>query len=154
MAQIANPNTSERSVLLVEDDDAVRRSLQLLLRSRGYDVKAHASAMGLASDARALRCGCLIADLMMPQSGALQLLAELRTAQWAGKAILITGFLDTYREEQARAAGFDAVLAKPISDSVLVRTVAELLPPSVGFPISAPGRRATFGPFSRRGERP
>jgi FixJ family two-component response regulator len=116
------------SVLVVEDDDAVRRGLLLLLRSRGYEVKAHASAVGLARDGAALGCGCIVADLMMPQIDALQMLAEFHDAGWDGKAILISGFLDPRWEEKARAAGFDVVLPKPISDSVLVRTVEELLP--------------------------
>ena len=115
------------SVLLVEDDDAVRRSLQLLLRSHGYHVRAFASAVGLARDAEAKRSDCLIADLMMPQTDAMQLLAELQAAGWSGRAILISGFLDSGWQARARSAGYDAVLAKPISDSVLVRTVAELV---------------------------
>ena len=115
------------TVLLVEDDDAVRRSLQLLLRSRGYEVRAYPSAVGLAEDLEALRCDCLVADLMMPETDAMQLLAELRATGWTGKSVLISGFLDSNKETAARAAGYDAVLAKPISDSVLVRTVGELL---------------------------
>jgi FixJ family two-component response regulator len=117
-------------VLLVEDDDAVRRSLLLLLKSRGFEVKAHSSAVGLARDVAALGCGCIVADLMMPQVDALQMLAEFHEAGWNGKAILISGFLDPRWEEKARAAGFNVVLPKPISDSVLIRTVEELLPNS------------------------
>jgi FixJ family two-component response regulator len=120
--------TPERCVLLVEDDDAVRRSLQLLLQSRGYSVRAYPSAVGLAQDPGARVCECIVADLMMPQIDALQLLAEFRAAGWDGKSILISGHLDARWEEKARLAGFDAVLPKPISESVLVRTVEELLP--------------------------
>ncbi|HEU4652204.1 MAG TPA: response regulator [Croceibacterium sp.] len=116
------------SILLVEDDDAVRRSLQLLLSAHGYQVRSYPSAVGLAGDSAALGCACVIADLMIPQTDALQLLAELRGKGWAGKAVLISGFLDPRWERKARAAGYDAVLPKPISDSVLVRTVAALLP--------------------------
>lgn len=123
-----NPSSSTPGVLLVEDDDAVRRSLQLLLRSRGYDVRAYPSAIGLAAEAAQSTYGCLIADLMMPEVDAIQLLAELRAAGWTGKAILISGYLDSRWEQRACAAGYDAVLSKPISESVLVRTVEELLP--------------------------
>lgn len=115
-------------ILLVEDDDAVRRSLQLLLRSRGYEVRAYASPVGLSCDPSALRCGCIVADLMMPQIDALQMLAEFRTAGWNGKAILISGYLDPRWEARARSAGFDAVLTKPISDSVLIRTIEAVMP--------------------------
>ena len=113
--------------MLVEDDDAVRRSLQLLLRSRGYDVRAHASAVGLAHDLGARGCDCLVADLMMPQVDAIQLLAEFRAAGWKGKSVLISGHLDARWEGKAREAGFDVALRKPLSESVLVRTVDELL---------------------------
>jgi two-component system response regulator FixJ len=122
-------NQLKPCILLVEDDDAVRRSIQLLLKSRGYDVRSYPSAVGLARDAEALRSRCMIADLMMPQKNAIQLLAELRAAGWSGKSILISGFLDPEREMNARAAGYDRILAKPISESVLLRTVSELMAP-------------------------
>lgn len=115
------------SVLLVEDDDAVRRSLQLLLNSRGYTVRSYPSATGLARDAGALDCECIIADLIMPQTDALQLLTEFQSAGWKGKSILISGFLDSRWEQKARDAGYDAILPKPISDSVLIRTIGGLL---------------------------
>ena len=118
------------AVLLVEDDDAVRRSLQLLMSSRGYVVRAYPSAVGLSLDAEALGCGCIVADLMMPQIGALELLAEFKRKGWDGKSILISGYLDSAREEKARQAGYDAILPKPISDSVLVRTIEGLVPPA------------------------
>jgi FixJ family two-component response regulator len=122
----SNPQSSP-TILLVEDDDAVRRSLQLLLSGHGYRVRSYPAAVGLAQDPAALGCGCVVADLIMPQTDALQLLAELRAAGWIGKAILISGHLDQRWEQKAREAGYDAVLPKPISDSVLIRTVAGLL---------------------------
>ena len=73
---------------------------------------------------------CWREDLMMPQIDAIQQLAQLQAAGWAGKTILISGFLDPGWETKALAAGYDRVLHKPISDSVLVRTVSELMAPS------------------------
>ena len=116
-------------ILLVEDDDAVRRSLLLLLRSRGYDVRGYASARGLATDPSALSCALLIADLLMPQTDAVALLAELRGASWEGRSIVISGHLDPRWCTRALAAGYEVVLPKPISESVLVRAVQELLLP-------------------------
>lgn len=122
------PAAPRPCVLLVDDDDAVRRSLQLLLQSRGYAVRAYPYAVGLASDPAALECCCLLADLMMPQTDAVELLTELRATGWDGKAILMSGFLDDQREALARLAGYEVILPKPISQSVLLRTVEELLP--------------------------
>lgn len=126
-------------ILLVEDDDAVRRSLLLLLRSRGYEVRAYPSAVGLAMDPGALSCACLVADLLMPGADAIQLLAELRGASWAGRSVLISGHLDAQCHARAIAAGYDAVLPKPISESVLVRTVEGLLPRQPAEPPSPDG---------------
>ncbi len=120
------PIDASARVLLVEDDDAVRRGIQLLLRSHGYEVRAYPSAVGLAKDPEALRCGCMVADLLMPHTGAIELLRELKAAGWAGKAILISGHLDDVWEANARAAGYDRVLPKPLSDSVLMRTLGEV----------------------------
>lgn len=117
-------------ILLVEDDAAVRRSVQLLLQSQGYDVRAYPSPVGLSRNAEALEARCLVADLMMPDMNALGLLADLRLAGWTGAAILVSGHLDHEWVERARKAGFDAVLAKPLPDTVLSHWVARLVPPS------------------------
>jgi CheY-like chemotaxis protein len=116
-----------RRVLLVEDDAAVRRSLQLLLRAKGYDVRAYSSPLGLSGDAEALRADCLVADLMMPDKDAFDLLAELRAVKWTGPALLISGYLTPEREAKAHAAGFRIVLSKPLADQTIAVAVGRLL---------------------------
>lgn len=96
------------------------------MRSHGYEVRAYPSAVGLAKDPAALRCRCMIADLLMPHTGAIELLRELKMAGWSGRTILISGYLDDDWEAKACAAGYDRVLPKPLSDSVLMRTLSEV----------------------------
>jgi DNA-binding response OmpR family regulator len=122
----AAPARPPRSVLLVEDDDAVRRSLQLVLTGRGHRVRAYASAVGLAQDPAALACDCLIADLMMPPTDAVALLGDLRSVGWSGCAVLISGLLDDAWREKVLAVGYDAILTKPLSETLLARTVEHL----------------------------
>ena len=117
-------------VLLVEDDAAVRRSLQLLLSGHGYDVRAHARAAGLAREPEALRADCLIADLIIPDGNAVSLITDLREAGWKGPAILISGHLTNEWTERALAHGYAAAFAKPIGDSVLIKCLERLLPTS------------------------
>lgn len=119
---------SRRRVLVVEDDAAVRRSLQLLLVAQGYDVRAYPSAAGLAQDPEALRADCLVADLMMPDGNAVTLLTDLRTSGWKGQAVLISGHLTNEWAERALAHGYAAAFAKPIGDSVLTKCLARLMP--------------------------
>jgi two-component system, LuxR family, response regulator FixJ len=116
-------------ILLVEDDAAVRRALQLLLTGEGYDVRSYGSGTGLARDPEALAAACLVADLMIPERDAVELLQDLRGAGWAGKAILVSGFLTSERTSRAYDAGYDRVLAKPLREAVLTNEIANLLGP-------------------------
>jgi len=127
MPSASNSSAEVPRILLVEDDGAVRRALQLLLRAEGYDVRAYPSAVGLSSDPEALRSDCLVADLVMPNQDAIELLAGLRSAGWGGQAILISGYLNADRERKAREAGYVKILSKPFADAALARTVADLL---------------------------
>jgi FixJ family two-component response regulator len=124
---IASP-AARRRVLLVEDDSAVRRSLQLLLCGHGYDVRAYPSGAGLAQDPEALRSDCLIADLVIPDGNAVTLIARLREAGWEGPAILISGHLTNEWTERALARGYAAAFTKPIGDSVLIKCLERLRP--------------------------
>jgi FixJ family two-component response regulator len=113
-------------VLLVEDDHAVRRSLQLLLRGRGLDVRAYASGAALLADPGALSASCLVADYRMPEVNGFDVLQGLRDLGWMGQALLITGFPSAELMARARQAGFSHVVEKPLVDSVLLEAVERL----------------------------
>ena len=114
----------------MEDDDAVRRSLQLLLVAQGYEVRAYPGATGLAQDPEALRADCLVADLLIPDGNAVTLLSDLRGSGWEGQAVLISGHLTNEWSERALAHGYAAAFAKPIGDAVLTKCLARLVPRS------------------------
>lgn len=128
MAHRSADDANRRRVLLVEDDAAVRRSLQLLLTGQGYDVRAYPSAAGLARDPEALRADCLVADLLIPDGNAVTLLSDLRSSGWTGPAVLISGHLTNEWAERALAHGYAAAFAKPIGDAVLTKCLARLMP--------------------------
>ena len=118
---------NRKRILLVEDDAAVRRSLQLMFTAHGYDVRSYPSSDGLAADAEALQAACLVADLMLPGPDAIKLLEQMRAAGWSGKAVLISGYLKNGSLALAKATGFDAVLAKPIMAGQLLGDVQRLV---------------------------
>lgn len=101
-------------VILVEDDDAVRRSLQLLLHWHGYDVRAYpgAATASLATDLD--RAHWLIADYRLPDGDGLEVLEALRGRGWTGRALLVTGHFEPGLAPRALAAGFHAVIQKPL----------------------------------------
>jgi CheY-like chemotaxis protein len=110
----------KRTILLVDDDDAVRRSLQLLLHWRGYDVRSFAAAGTIIADTRLEDADVLIADYRLPDGDGFGVLRALRRNGWRGKAIMITAHADDVCRDAATAAGFDAVLAKPLRQHELV----------------------------------
>lgn len=114
----------QRVVLLIEDDEAVRRSLQMLLHWRGYDVRSFAGAAPVLEGHAMDDADVLIADYRLPDGDGVSVLRALRRADWKGKAILITAFPSPTLLEAARAAGFDTVLEKPLRQHELIGALA------------------------------
>lgn len=121
------PPDAKSTVLLVEDEPAVRRSLQLLLQANGFDVRAYASGTLLLADRTSLDAACLVADYRMPDCDGIDTLVQLRAKGWSGPAILITGFPSAGVTNIARSAGFNAVLEKPLRQHVLIRSLERLV---------------------------
>lgn len=119
-------------VLLIEDDEAVRRALHLLLVAHGYDVLAFSRTGGVAAMSEVRYAACLVADLAVPDGDGLDLLHDLRARGWSGPAILISGHLTDAVRARAVAEGYDAALPKPIGEAVLVNTIARLLAAAPG----------------------
>jgi len=119
-----DPAQQRFTILLSDDDHTVRRSIQLMLRSRGHHVRGYTSASAVLADPQAMRGDCLIVDYRMPDIDGLTLLAGLRHKGWEGSAILISAYHDRKLEQRARRAGFDDVIAKPLLYRALLEAVA------------------------------
>jgi FixJ family two-component response regulator len=107
-------------VLVLEDDHGVRRSLQLLLQGRGFDVKAYATAEALLADPQAGKAGFMLADYRLSASDGIRVLEALRARGWSGAAILMTAFASDDLAARARSAGFMEVFHKPFRDHALI----------------------------------
>ena len=108
-------------VLLAEDDADMRRLLAWALRTAGYDVVEAGDGIEVLDelDSRirsnsARPFGVIILDVNMPFLTGLDLLAALRSAQWATRVILITAFGDEAIRTEARELGAFAILEKPL----------------------------------------
>lgn len=118
------PSEDRPLVVLVEDDDPVRRALQLLLSGRGYRVRAFASAASALADPIALEAELLIADFMLPESDGVALLRGFHARGWQGHAILVTAFPSNELRRSAETAGFAAVMEKPLRQEALLAVLA------------------------------
>lgn len=125
MEDQAQSDTDDRpQVLLVEDDDAIRRSLQLLLHWNGYRVRAFASAATAIADPATPQARLLVADFRLNDGDGLGVLRALRRLGWAGRSILITGYSSQTLIDAAYKGGFDTVLEKPVHQQQLISALA------------------------------
>ncbi|WP_066724488.1 response regulator [Sphingomonas pituitosa] len=112
---MTTPHPAQRpSVLLVEDDDGVRRATQLLLHGRGYRVRAHSAAAASLADPLAFEAAYLVADYRLPDGDGVQLLRDLQAKGWSGRAILVTAYPSPGLVARATAGGYAALLEKPL----------------------------------------
>jgi FixJ family two-component response regulator len=120
---LAGNNVSARLVHIVDDDAAVRESLQALLESYDYRVRAYASAPEFLLANGAAQTGCLIADLHMPGMNGIELLDTLRRGGELLPAIVLTGRGDSVLRNQALRAGAFALLDKPVDGDELAAII-------------------------------
>ncbi len=116
-------------ILIVDDDVASCRTLQLHLRSEGYDVNmAHSVDEGLAA-AHKRRPDLLILDIRMPGKSGLEGLPEFKQTFPALHIIMITAFHDMDSTIQAMQNGAEDYIHKPIDIDELDNTIAQILAP-------------------------
>jgi FixJ family two-component response regulator len=117
-------------IIIVDDDEAVRRALTLLLASYDWDVATYASGDDLlAAGLPTGRRSCLVVDQDMPGTTGLDLLATLRSAGHRLPAILATGVVDARGrvEQGARRIADTVFLHKPIEADQFVRCIRDCL---------------------------
>src|SRR3546814_5203337 len=76
--RITSPTGERPRLLLLEDDAGVRRSLQLLFRARGFDVRAYAAGAALLADPAACDACCFIADYRLDETDGIEVFCHLR----------------------------------------------------------------------------
>ncbi|WP_158266506.1 response regulator transcription factor [Allosphingosinicella deserti] len=106
-------------VHLVDDEDPVRRSIQLMLKVMGYDVLAYDSGTALLAGADALKPGCILLDLRMPDVDGLEVQRRLRRAAVDSPIVMMSGHGDLAVALQAMRDGAIAFLEKPFAKSAL-----------------------------------
>ncbi len=117
----------ELTIFVVDDDEAVRSSLQALLEAEGFTAEIFESAGAfLAGDAPS-RAGCLIADIRMPDMDGLELQEELVRRKAGLPVIVVTGHGDVPLAVRAMKAGAIDFLEKPYDEAVLLASLRRAL---------------------------
>jgi len=111
-------------VYIVDDDDAVRHSLSVLLESKAYIVRSFGSAPEFLAAAPSLPVGCLIADIRMPEMDGLELQQRLIERSLHFPMIVITGHGDVPLAVRAMKAGAIDFIEKPFASEAILDSLA------------------------------
>jgi len=110
-------------VFVVDDDISVRESLELLIRSEGWQPETFASAQEFLARPRALVPSCIVLDVSLPGLNGLELQKSVAAERADMPIIFITGYGDVPMTVQAIKAGAVEFLTKPFSDDVLLSAI-------------------------------
>jgi len=114
-------------IAVVDDDNSLRQSTQLLLRSAGYRAEVFASAREFLDSPRIDETACLLLDVRMPGMDGLELQRFLNEAQRQIPIIFITAHATDNAEQRARKAGAVDFLRKPVNDEKLLSAIQTAL---------------------------
>lgn len=117
-------STQTLVVYVVDDDEAVRKSILYLLSAKGYQVSAFASGEEFLSSAPLQRGGCAVLDLRLGGISGLQVFDALRACASPLVTVFLSGHGDISLAVDATKKGAFGWLEKPCKDSLLRDTVA------------------------------
>ena len=120
----ASPKSHATPIVFVVDDDiSVRESLELLIRSEGWQPETFKSAQEFLAHPRALVPSCLVLDVSLPGLNGLELQKRVAIERTDMPIIFITGYGDVPMTVQAMKAGAVEFLTKPFGDNVLLSAI-------------------------------
>lgn len=111
---------ADKLVFIVDDDEAVRDSLELLLESAGHAVKAFEAAADALESCRARPPSCIVTDVRMPEMDGLEFQERLTAAGIEVPVIVMTGHADVPLAVRAMKAGAVDFIEKPFSDDAMM----------------------------------
>ncbi|HZP87406.1 MAG TPA: response regulator [Burkholderiales bacterium] len=110
-------------VYIVDDDAAVRDSLDVLLRVRGHATRSYSSGSDFLSEVDRNARGCVLLDLRMPGLDGLAIQSMLSSRDITLPVIMLTAHGDVATTRAAMKAGAFDFLEKPFDDDVLRSTI-------------------------------
>ncbi|MHB1207124.1 MAG: response regulator [Rhodospirillaceae bacterium] len=101
------------TILVIDDDYAVRHALTLLLREEGLDVETYVSGADCLENCDFREVICAIVDYHMPGMTGVELAERFRAGWLDIPVILLSSMMPAGAEDAARAAGIQAIMRKP-----------------------------------------
>jgi two-component system response regulator FixJ len=118
---------TEPVIYVVDDDEAVRQSLEFLLKAAGVAVRSFDSAKAFLDTLPEVGFGCVVTDVRMPEITGIDLLKRVKDAKPELPVIVITGHGDIALAVEAMKIGATDFLEKPFDDDHLLAAVRSAL---------------------------
>lgn len=116
---------ADPTIFVVDDDEAVRSGLRMLLASGGLRSKLYPSAQAFLAEAEPDAPGCLLLDVRMPGISGLELQERLQQRRLLLPVILLTGHGDVPMAVRAMKRGAFDFIQKPFNDQYLLDRIGE-----------------------------
>jgi two-component system response regulator FixJ len=114
---------ADKLVFIVDDDEAVRDSLQLLLESAGHAVEAFEAAADALASCRTRLPACIVTDVRMPEMDGLEFQEKLVAGGIHVPVIVMTGHADVPLAVRAMKAGAVDFIEKPFGDDAILASI-------------------------------
>jgi two-component system, LuxR family, response regulator FixJ len=119
--------STESIVHVIDDDSAMRQSMEFLLRTVNIRAQTYESAADFLKALPRSGTGCIITDVRMPGMSGLELLRKLKELEVALPVIVITGHGDVPLAVEAMKCGASDFIEKPFDDEALLASVRAAL---------------------------
>lgn len=117
----------EPVIYVIDDDEAVRQSLEFLLKTADVKVRSFDSAKAFLDVLPEVRSGCIVTDVRMPEVTGIELLKRVKGTKPDLPVIVITGHGDIALAVEAMKIGAVDFLEKPFDDDHLLAAVRAAL---------------------------
>jgi two-component system response regulator FixJ len=143
-------------VYVIDDDEAMRDSLQFLLDSADFDVALFETALNFLDALPSLDFGCVVSDVRMPGLDGIELLTRMKASHSTFPIVIMTGHGDVPLAVEAMKLGAIDFLEKPFEDDRLIGMIdaairqAEPAAKSEAVTLDIASRIATLSPRERQ----
>jgi FixJ family two-component response regulator len=127
MQQRSGTTEQQPRIVVIDDDASMRKALDNLLKSVGFEVELFASPQEFLQSGRPDRPGCIVLDIRFPGRSGLDMQRDLGQANARLPIIFITGYGDIPMSVRAMKAGAVEFLTKPFRDQDLLDAVGTAL---------------------------
>jgi len=115
------------SVLVVDDEDALRTVLSSELINEGYEVRSAADGDEAISELEKNAYDMVLLDIKMPRMNGFEVLKHLKQKHPKTKVVMLTGFADLKNAIESKKLGADDFVSKPYDLVDLLTTIQRVL---------------------------